>query len=47
MTGGESSFEDVHVSIVGLIVLEVGEDDFVRLVVRESDLMYVVKGIGD
>ena len=47
MTGGESSYEDVNVSIVGLIVLEVGEDDFVRLVVGESDLMYVVKGIGD
>ena len=30
-----------------MIVLEVGVDDFERLVVGESDLTYVVKGIGD
>ena len=46
MTGGESSYEDVNAP-VGLIVLEVGVDDFERLVVGESDLTYVVKGIGD
>ena len=47
MTGGESSYEDVNAPIVRLIVLEVGVDDFERLVVGESDLTYVVKGIGD
>ena len=47
MTGGESSYEDVNAPVVGLIVLEVGVDDFERLVVGESDLTYVVKGIGD
>ena len=30
-----------------MIVLEVGVDDFERLVVGESDLTYVVEGIGD
>ena len=47
MTGGESSYEDVNAPVVRLIVLEVGVDDFERLVVGESDLTYVVKGIGD
>ena len=47
MTGGESSYEDVNAPVVGLIVLEVGVDDFECLVVGESDLTYVVKGIGD
>ena len=47
MTGGESSYEAVNALVVGLIVLEVGVDDFERLVVGESDLTYVVEGIGD
>ena len=47
MTGGESSYEDVNAPVVGLIVLEVRVDDFERLVIGESDLTYVVKGIGD
>ena len=47
MTGGESSYEDVNAPVVGLIVLEVGVDDFDRLVVGESDLTYVVEGMGD
>ena len=47
MTGGESSYEDVNVPVVGLIVLAVHVDDFERLVIGESDLTYVVEGIGD
>ena len=47
MTGSESSYEDVNAPVAGLIVLEVGVDDFERLVVGESDLTYVVEGIGD
>ena len=47
MTGGESSYEDVNAPVAGLIVLEVGVDDFERLVFGESDLTYVVEGIGD
>ena len=47
MTGGESSYEDVNAPVVGLIVLAVHVDDFERLVTGESDLTYVVEGIGD
>ena len=47
MTGGEGGDEDVHPSDVGLIVLEIGMDDFDRVVVDDSDLTYVVEGIGD
>ena len=47
MTGGEGSDEDVDPSVVGLIVLEIGMDDFDGVVVDDSDLTYVVEGIGD
>ena len=47
MTGGESSHEDVDFAVIGLIVLEVGVDDFERVVIGESDLSHVVKGIRD
>ena len=47
MTGGEGSDEDVDASVVGLIVLEICVDDFNRVVVDDSDLAYVVEGIGD
>ena len=46
MTGGEGGDEDVDPSVVGLIVLEIGVDDFDRVVVDDSDLTYVVEGIG-
>ena len=45
MTGGEGGHEDVDTSVIGLILFEVGIDDFERVVVRESDLTYVVEGI--
>ena len=44
MTGSD---EDVDASVVGLIVLEIGVDDFDRVIVDDSDLTYVVEGIGD
>ena len=47
MTGGEGGDEDVDPSVVGLIVLEIGVDDFDRVVVDNSYLTYVVEGIGD
>ena len=47
MTGGEGGDEDVNPSVVGLIVLEIGIDDFNGVVVDDSDLTYVVEGIGD
>ena len=47
MTGGEGSNEDVDLSIVGLIVFEIGVHDFDRVVVDDSDLTYVVEGIRD
>ena len=47
MTGGEGGDEDVDPSVVGLIVLEIGVDDFDLVVVDDSDLTYVVEGIRD
>ena len=47
MTGGEGSDEDVDASVVGLIVLEIGVDDFDGVVIDDADLTYVVEGIGD
>ena len=47
MTGGESSYEDVNAPVVRLILLKIGVDDCERFVVGESDLTYVVEGIGD
>ena len=47
MTGGAGSDEDVETSVVGLIVLEIGMDDFDRVVVDDSYLTYVIEGIGD
>ena len=47
VTGGESSHEDVDFTVIGLIVLEVGVDDFECVIVRESDLTDVVEVIGD
>ena len=47
MAGGEGGHEDVDASVVRLIVFEVGVHDFERVVVGESDLAYVVEGIGD
>ena len=47
MTGGEGGDEDFDLSIVRLIVLEIGVDDFDHLVVDDSYLTYVVEGIGD
>ena len=47
MTSGEGGDEDVDPSVVGLIVLEIGMDNFDRVVVDDSDLIYVVEGIGD
>ena len=46
MTGGESRHEDVDTTVVGLIFLEVGVDNFERVVVGESDLTYVVERVG-
>ena len=47
MTGGESGHEDIDTSVVGLIFLEVSVDNFERVIVGESDLAYVVEGVGD
>ena len=47
VTGGEGSDEDFGPSVVGLIVLEIGVDDFNHVVVDDSDLTYVIEGIGD
>ena len=47
MTGSESGHEDIDRSVVGLILLEVSVDDFERVIVGESDLAYVVEGVGD
>ena len=47
MTGGESGDEDVDFAVVGLIVLEVGVNDFERVVVGESYLVDDVERIGD
>ena len=43
VTGGESGHEDVDASVVGLVLFEVGVDDFQSLVVGESDLTYVIE----
>ena len=45
MTGGEGGHEDVDTSVIGLILFQVGVDHFERVVVGESDLMYVIEGI--
>lgn len=47
VTGGESGDEDVDAAIVGLILVEIGVDDFERVVIGESNLLYVFEGIGD
>ena len=45
VTGGECSHEDVDTSVIGLILFQVGVDHFERVVVGESDLMYVVEWV--
>ena len=45
MTGGEGSDEDVDTAVIGLVLFEVGIDDFERVVVGESNLTYVVEGV--
>ena len=47
VTGGESGDEDVDATVVGLIVLEVGVNDFERVVVGESYLVDDAEQIGD
>ena len=47
MTGGEGGDKHVDTSVVGLIVLDIGVDDFDRVVVDDSYLTYVVERIGD
>ena len=47
VTGGESGDEDVDATVIGLIVLEVGVDNFERVVVGESYLVYDAERIGD
>ena len=47
VTGGESGNEDVDFAVIGLIVLEVGVNDFERVVVGESYLVYNTEWIGD
>ena len=46
MAGSEGGDEDVDPSVVGLILFGVDVDNFERVVVGESDLTYVVEGIG-
>ena len=45
MTGGEGGHEDVDTSVIGLIVFQVGIDHFERVVVGESNLMYVIEWV--
>ena len=45
VTGGEGGHEDVDTSVIGLILFQVGIDNFERVVVGESDLMYVIEGV--
>ena len=45
VTGGEGGHEDVDTPVIGLILFQVGIDHFERVVVGESDLMYVIEGI--
>ena len=45
MTGGEGGHEDVDTSVIGLILFQVGIDHFERVVVGESDLMYVIEWV--
>ena len=47
MAGGESCDEDVDATTVGLIIFEVGVDDFEGVVIGESDLPYVDERVGD
>ena len=47
VTGGESGDEDVDAAVIGLIVLEVGVNNFERVVVGESYLVNDVERIGD
>ena len=45
VTGGEGGHEDVDMSVIGLILFQVGIDHFERVVVGESDLMFVIEGV--
>ena len=45
VTGGKGGHEDVDMSVIGLVLFQVGVDHFERVVVGESDLMYVIEGI--
>ena len=47
VTGGESGDEDVDAAVIGLIVLEVGVNNFERVVVGESYLVNDAERIGD
>ena len=45
VTGGEGGHEDVDTSVIGLILFQVGIDHFERVVVGESNLMYVIEWV--
>ena len=45
VASGESRHEDVDPSVVGLVLFEIGVDNFECVVVRESDLTYVVERV--
>ena len=45
VASGESGHEDVDTTVVGLILFEVGIDNFERVIIGESDLTYVIEGV--
>ena len=45
VTGSEGSHEDVDTSVIGLILFQVGVDHFERVVVGESNLVYIIEWV--
>ena len=47
MTGGKSGDEDIDFPAIGLILLQIRVDDFLRVIVGDSYLMDDTERIGD